>query len=211
MSPEDKKELVSDLQRSGYLKTPRIIRAFEKIPREEFMPDGQKPYAYVDQPLPIGSNQTISAPHMVAMMTELLDPKPADKVLEIGGGSGYQAAILSELVKKIYSIELEPDLVKFARSNLKRAGIMNVDVIQGDGSNGYPEAEPYDKVIVTCATLEIFESWIDQLRTGGTLLAPLGSGSYQDLMEIKKTSKGLKKNNHGGCVFVPLRHDAPKH
>ena len=203
---QTKKELLRSLRRSGYLKTPGIVRAFGKIRREDFLPAGQRPYAYIDQPLPIGAGQTISAPHMVAMMTELIKPEPKDKVLEVGGGSGYQAAILSKLVKKVYSIELDPMLVSFADANLKRTGIRNVEMMQGDGNKGCPKARPYDKIIVTCATPEIFDAWIEQLKTGGMILAPVGGGFSQDLIELKKTKKGMQKTSHGGCVFVPLRH-----
>jgi protein-L-isoaspartate(D-aspartate) O-methyltransferase len=205
MPPADKKDLIESLKRSGYLRTPRIIRAFMGTNREGFLPREQKPYAYIDQPLPIGAGQTISAPHMVAIMTELLDPRSSDKVLEVGGGSGYQAAILSGLVRRIYSIELDPNLATFAEMNLMRAGIRNVAVIHGDGSRGYPEKKPYDKIIVTCATPEIFGAWTEQLKEGGLLLAPVGGGFQQELVRIRKTGRGLRKENHGGCVFVPLR------
>lgn len=201
-----KEELVEKLKREGYLSTPNVIRAFMEIHREDFMAPGYRDNAYLDTPMPIGNSQTISAPHMVAMMTELIRPEPGNKVLEVGGGSGYQAAVLSRLVRKIYSIELDPMLVSFARSNLKRAGIGNVEVLQGDGSRGYTKAKPYDRIMVTCATPEIFDAWIEQLRPGGIILAPVGAGFSQELVELKKTGKGIKKKSHGGCVFVPLRH-----
>ncbi len=206
MSMRDKKELVQNLKNSGYLKTQRVVKAFMDTPREEFIPKKSRDYAYADQPLPIGKGQTISAPHMVAMMTELLEPEAKDKVLEVGGGSGYQAAILSRLVKKVYSIEVDPELVSFAKANLRRVGIKNVEMILGDGSKGYPKEKPYDKIIVTCATPEIFDSWINQLKMRGVLLAPVGGGFYQELIKVRKTKKGLEQRNHGGCVFVPLRH-----
>jgi len=206
MPARDKKELIQSLMRSGYLRSPDVVKAFIEIPREEFVPPNYRDYAYADQPLPIGQGQTISAPHMVAIMTELLEPNAKDNVLEIGAGSGYQAAILSKLVKKVYAIELEPKLVSFARANLRRAGIKNVEVMPGDGSRGYPEKKPYDKIIVTCATPKVFDSWTSQLKTGGILLAPVGGGFHQELVKIEKTERGLEKKNHGGCVFVPLRH-----
>lgn len=205
MHMRDKKELVQNLKNSGYLRTQKVVKAFMEIPREGFIPKESRNYAYADQPLPIGHGQTISAPHMVAMMTELLEPEAKDRVLEVGGGSGYQAAILSRLVKKVYSIEVDPELVSFAKANLRRVGIKNIEMILGDGSEGYPKEKPYDKIIVTCATPKIFDSWINQLKTEGILLAPVGGGFYQELIKIRKTKKGLEKRNYGGCAFVPLR------
>ncbi|NIO22886.1 MAG: protein-L-isoaspartate(D-aspartate) O-methyltransferase [Candidatus Aenigmarchaeota archaeon] len=201
----EKERLIKNLMDQGYLRTKKVISVFGKIPREEFVMESDRAFAYADYPLSILSGQTISAPHMVAIMTELLEPETKDKVLEIGAGSGYQAAILSKLVKKIYSIEVDPELVSFARSNLSKASVKNVEVIMGDGSKGYEKAKPYDKILVTCATPEIFDSWISQLKMNGILLAPVGGGFYQELMKIRKTKKGLEKKNHGGCAFVPLR------
>lgn len=202
-----KKEiLIQNLIQEGYLKTDKVIKVFKEVPREEFVPETEKNFAYADYPLNIGFGQTISAPHMVAIMTELLDPKKTDKVLEIGAGSGYQAAILSRLVKKIYTVELDIGLVEFSKKNLDRVKYKNVEVIYGDGSKGYPEKKPYDKILVTCATPEIFQAWINQLKINGILLAPVGSGSYQTLTMITKKAEKLEKKNYGGCVFVPLRH-----
>ncbi len=197
--------MVIKLVKDGYLDSKRIIKVFMDTPRHLFVREEDEKSAYADYPLPIPAGQTISAPHMVAMMTELLEPKAKDKVLEIGAGSGYQAAILSKLVKKVYSIEVDPELVSFAKQNLKRAGIKNVEVVRGDGSRGYEKAKPYDKIIVTCATPEIFGSWIKQLKTNGILLAPVGGGFYQELIRIRKTKKELERKNFGGCAFVPLR------
>ena len=201
----ERERMVVELINHGYLKTERIIKVFLEVPRHLFVRESDVNFAYADYPLPILAGQTISAPHMVAIMTELLEPRPGDKVLEIGAGSGYQAAVLSKLVKKVYSVEIEPELVSFAKSNLERAGIKNVEVIQGDGSKGYEKAKPYEKIIVTCATPEIFDSWISQLKTNGILLAPVGGGFYQELIKIRKTKKGLERKNYGGCAFVPLR------
>ncbi len=201
-----KKILIKNLIEEGFLKTPKIIKVFKTVPREEFVLKEYKNQAYVDYPLPILEGQTISAPHMVAMMTELLKPEKNDKVLEIGAGSGYQAAILSRLVKKVYTIELEPKLAKFAKENLERVGYKNVKVIVGDGSKGYPKEAPYDKIIITCAVPEIPEKLIEQLKEGGIILAPVGSGYYQDLILGIKKDKKLKTKNYGGCAFVPLRH-----
>lgn len=203
MSGRDKKELIESLQRSGYLRTPGVIKAFRDIPREEFIPSKYSDHAYADQPLPIGNNQTISAPHMVAIMTELLEPKTSDKVLEIGGGSGYQAAILSKLVNKVYTIELDPGLAEFARTNLRKTGCSNVEVIHGDGSKGYKES-PYDKIIVTCATPRIYDVWKEQLKDGGTIIAPVGEKAPQILIKGTK-EKTFNTKKILDCVFVPLR------
>ena len=154
----EKDRLIKNLMAEGYLKTEKIINAFRDVPREEFVLSGDKRIAYADYPLQIGGGQTISAPHMVAIMTELLDPQKTDKVLEIGAGSGYQAAILSNLVKNIYTVEIDPVLADMASENLRRAGYKNVQIITGDGSLGYPKQKPYDKIIVTCATPKIFDA-----------------------------------------------------
>jgi protein-L-isoaspartate(D-aspartate) O-methyltransferase len=202
---ERREHMVGELVTQGLLKSEKIVKAFLDVPRHFFTGEENERFAYADYPMPIPSGQTISAPHMVAAMTELLEPKAMDRVLEIGAGSGYQAAILSRLVKKIYTIEIDERLAAFARSNLRKAGAKNVEVMAGDGSKGYPKAKPYDKIIVTCATPEIFDSWVRQLKTGGLLIAPVGSGFYQELIRIKKAKKGLEKTNFGGCAFVPLR------
>jgi protein-L-isoaspartate(D-aspartate) O-methyltransferase len=160
MDLDDKKRmLIRDLKRQGYLKTPGVIRAFTDVPREGFVKPEDREHAYIDEPLHIGSGQTISAPHMVAIMTELLEPRRTDTVLEIGSGSGYQAAILSRLVKRVFSAELVPALVSLARRNLRGAGVSNVEVIQGDGSLGWPEHAPYEKIIVTCGTDKLYPAW----------------------------------------------------
>jgi protein-L-isoaspartate(D-aspartate) O-methyltransferase len=202
---ERRELMVADLMAQGILRTDAIIRAFMQVPRHVFAGSENENVAYADYPVPIPSGQTISAPHMVAAMTELLQPDAKDKVLEIGAGSGYQAAILSKLVKKVYTLEIDSALNVFAKTNLAKAGVKNVLVIEGDGSKGYAKAKPFDKVIVTCATPEIFDSWVRQLKIGGLLIAPVGAGFYQELVRIKKTSKGLEKTNLGAVAFVPLR------
>ena len=145
-------------------------------------------------------------------MTELLEPKKTDKVLEIGAGSGYQAAILSHLVKKIYTVEFFPELASLARKNLSRTGIKNVEVIPGDGSKGYPKDAPYDKIIVTCSIpQEIFNSLGKQLKEEGILIAPVGEAyGIQMLTTAKKAKGSLRKKEYFGCVFVPLRTN-PEH
>jgi protein-L-isoaspartate(D-aspartate) O-methyltransferase len=208
MVVHDKKEsLVKELVEQGYLLSERVIEAFKKTPREDFIPESLMNVAYLDEPLPIGSGQTISAPHMVAIMTELLKPKKNDTVLEIGSGSGYQAAVLSRLVKQVYTIELEPELAKYAKENLKKAGIKNVEVIQKDGSKGLPGKAPFNKIIVTCASDKIYPTWVEQLKGGGLILVPIKKGFYsQSLVRGKKQRGKLKTKDLMGVVFVPLRH-----
>jgi len=201
-----RKNLIKHLTAEGFLKTPKIIKAFEEVPREEFVLPSERDYAYADTPQGIGYGQTISAPHMVAIMTELLKPSPYDKVLEVGAGSGYQAAVLSKLVRKVYAMELIPELAEFARANLKKAGCKNVNVIQGDGSRGYPKEAPYDKIIITCACPEIPKPLIKQLKQEGIIEAPVGGTWHQNLIVGTKTREHLKTKNYGGCIFVPLRH-----
>lgn len=202
----DKDWLVRNLINEGYLKTLRIIKAFKSVDRSVFVPKEHRIHAYADYPLPIGRGQTISAPHMVAIMTELLEPQKTDKVLEIGAGSGYQAAILSKLVNKVYTIELDPELADFAKENLKKAGIKNVEVIVGDGSKGYEKEAPYDKIILTCATEDFPKPLIEQLKEGGIIMGPLGDSFFQNLIVARKIKGRLERKNYGGCVFVPLRH-----
>jgi protein-L-isoaspartate(D-aspartate) O-methyltransferase len=207
MDLDDKKRLlIRGLREEGYLRSPGVIRAFEEVPREAFVRPGEREYAYSDQPMHIGSGQTISAPHMVAIMSELLKPGKSDVVLEVGAGSGYQAAILARLVRKVYTVELEPELVSLARGNLREAGIRNVEVIQGDGSLGLEKHAPYDKIMVTCATDRLYPAWEKQLREGGILLAPVGSGYHQELTLAEKRRDRLKSREVLSCVFVPLRH-----
>jgi len=139
-------------------------------------------------------------------MTELLKPKKTDRVLEIGAGSGYQAAILSKLVKIVYTVEFDKNLADFARKNIEKTKIRNVKVFCGDGSNGLPEHAPYDKIIVTCGCPEIPKQLIEQLKTGGRIVIPVGGFYQQELILGIKTKGGLETESHGGCVFVPLRH-----
>lgn len=208
-----RRRVIESLVLMGYLRSPRVIKALLAVPRELFVPGQLRDYAYIDSPLPIGHGQTISAIHMVAIMTEELNPEPGNKVLEIGTGSGYQAAVLAEIVSKqdssgrgrVYSIERIPELVEFARRNLARAGYLDyVEVIHGDGTLGYPERAPYDRIIVTAAAPDIPKPLIDQLADGGRLVIPVGDLYVQRLAIVDKV--GSKVNIRYGieCVFVPL-------
>jgi protein-L-isoaspartate(D-aspartate) O-methyltransferase len=202
--PKDHKVLLDSLIRAGYLSTPSVIKAMESIPRELFVPLDKRGFAYVDKPLEIGQGQTISAPHMVALMAEALDLHAGHKVLEIGTGSGYHAAVISQIIGDghIYTIERHKTLANQAKKNLAKAGIRNVTVFQGDGSLGLPQYSPYHRIYVTCASPSIPPPLIDQLSAHGKLLIPVGR-LYCRLMLLEK-NKNLHQHDLGGCVFVPL-------
>lgn len=183
---------------------PRVLAAMENVPRHLFIPPPYDRDAYVDSPLPIGGGQTISQPYIVAAMTELLRPRPVDKVLEIGAGSGYQAAILSRIVHQVISIERLSAIAELAKKNLSSIGIRNVKVVTGDGSLGYPEEAPYDGIIITAATPEIPGPLIDQMTEGGRLVAPVGGRDLQELIVLEKHDSTITKKSYGGVRFVPL-------
>ena len=202
----DQKELVKMLMAEGLLKSRRVIKAFGEVPRENFLPESLKGLAYSDTPLPIPGGQTISAPHMVAVMSEYLDVKDGQKILEIGAGSGYQAAILSKMAPrgKIYTVEVVPELTEFAKKNL--ADYKNVHVFSGDGSIGLPEYAPYDRIIATAGCPSIPKPWMDQLKENGRIVAPVGGMYEQRLILLeKKNGKILEADLNFPCVFVPLR------
>uniref|UniRef100_A0A7C2BK72 Protein-L-isoaspartate O-methyltransferase n=1 Tax=Thermosphaera aggregans TaxID=54254 RepID=A0A7C2BK72_9CREN len=209
---EQRSRVVELLVDSGYLRNPRVIKALLTVPRELFVPEEMKKYAYHDTPLPIGWGQTISAIHMVAIMTEELDPEPGNKVLEVGTGSGYQAAVLAEIVAKqdtggghVYSIERISELASFARKNLEKAGYSeHVTVLVGDGTLGYKEAAPYDRVIVTAAAPDIPPPLLEQLGDPGVLVAPVGDQYFQRLLIVEKRNGRIIKRWGIECVFVPL-------
>lgn len=196
--------MVDQQLRHRGIKDERVLAAMAKIPRHRFLPNPNEPGAYGDYPLPIGSGQTISQPYMVAIMSEALCLTGAERVLEIGTGSGYKAAILAELSREVYSVERFSSLAERARTLLIELGYTNVTIIVGDGSLGYPEAAPYDRIIVTAAAPEISARWVEQLAEGGILLAPVGDRWGQTLTKGIKRGEQLEYQNLGGCVFVPL-------
>jgi protein-L-isoaspartate(D-aspartate) O-methyltransferase len=199
-------KLVEMLKFEGRIKTEKVEKAFLEIPRENFVPDEIKKYAYADTPLQIGNSQTISAPHMVAIMVEELDIKTGQKILEIGAGSGYHSAIVSKLVGKkghVYTIERFSSLSEFAKKNLEKTGITNVTVVTGDGSEGLPKYAPYDRIYVTCASPDVPKPLIDQLKDGGKLMIPVGR-TICSLELIEKKGNKLNYKDLGGCAFVPL-------
>jgi protein-L-isoaspartate(D-aspartate) O-methyltransferase len=211
-----RRALAGNLEAEGILKTKAVRDAFLKIPRESFVWPGYEESAYLDMPLGLGdSGQTISAPHMVVIMLEALCCEPGDSVLEVGTGSGYNAALLAEMVAgrgksggKVVSVERMPELVEFAKANLERSGYGGrVEVILSDGTLGYPpgDAEVYDKIVVTAAAPRIPLSLKEQLKVSGTLLIPRGPFGYQDLIKLVRISRErFTEENLGGCIFVPL-------
>jgi len=190
-----------------------VMAAMGKVPRHRFVPLAQETFAYENRPLPIGENQTISQPYIVALMTDLLDPKSTDTVLEVGTGSGYQAAVLAELVAKVYTIEIVEPLAKRAIRILGQLGYGNVEVRVGDGYSGWAAAAPFDSIIVTAAPVEIPKPLIDQLRPGGRMVIPVGgSRDVQQLLLVEKRPDGTATTKRTLTVrFVPLtRHPAAK-
>jgi protein-L-isoaspartate(D-aspartate) O-methyltransferase len=192
-----------------------VLTAMGKVPRHEFVPERLRYRAYQDCPLPIGHDQTISQPYVVAFMTEQLEPKPTDHVLEIGTGSGYQAAVLAELVAKVYTVEIIEDLARRAAADLKRLGYTNVSVRAGDGYKGWPEAAPFDAIIVTCAPEKVPPPLIEQLKDGGRMIIPVGPTWDQELVLLRKQGGRLERHAVLPVRFVPMtgqsqRSEVPK-
>ena len=187
---------------------PRLLAALRKVPRDAFVPEPVHDLSYSDQPLPIGYDQTISQPYIVALMTERLELKPTDRVLEIGTGSGYQAAILSELAAEIYTIEIVEPLGKRAEATLQQLGYKNVHVKIGDGYQGWPEHAPYDAVIVTCAPEKVPRPLVDQTREGGRIIIPVGPSNDQQLYLLEKNEGRLKQRAILPVRFVPMTGEA---
>lgn len=181
-----------------------VLKAMEKVRREEFVPSKLIEYAYEDGPLPIGCGQTISQPYIVALMTQCLGLSGKDKVLEIGAGSGYQAAVLAEIVKDVYTIEIVKELAESAKKRLKGLGYKNIIVKYGDGYNGWKQHAPFDGIIMTAASHKIPEPLIDQLREGGRLIAPIGGSFFQELVLLTKEGDHIKTRNITTVRFVPL-------
>jgi len=182
----------------------RVLDAMCKVPREKFVPKESRNDSYADRPLPIGLNQTISQPYIVALMSQLLELNGNEKVLEIGCGSGYQSAVLSELAREVYSIEIIKELAKRAESTLRELGY-NVQVKQGDGYDGWMEFAPYDAIMITAATKKVPELLFEQLRVGGRLVAPIERSAFgQDLVLFTKKKEGFEERFITGVIFVPM-------
>ncbi|KPK14616.1 MAG: protein-L-isoaspartate O-methyltransferase [Myxococcales bacterium SG8_38] len=186
------------------VRDPRVLAAMRTVPRHRFMPKSQRSYAYDDRPLPIGEGQTISQPYIVALMSELADLEPGDKVLEVGTGSGYQAAVLAEMGVKVYSIEIIEPLAKRAKAVLEELGYgKRVEVRHGDGYAGWPEQAPFDAVIVTAAPPKIPEPLKQQLEVGGRLVIPVGK-YFQSLLRVTRTKDGFREESVIPVRFVPM-------
>jgi len=182
----------------------RVLAAMRRVPRHLFVPPGLWDQAYNDYPLPIGEDQTISQPYIVALMTEALEIKDTDRVLEIGTGSGYQAAILTELAAAVYSIDRLASLTEGARKVLENLGYQNFQVRVGDGTLGWPEEAPFDAILVTAGAPQVPRPLVEQLALGGRLVIPVGDRFSQTLTRVWKTREGVRYDYHGGCRFVKL-------
>jgi protein-L-isoaspartate(D-aspartate) O-methyltransferase len=204
--------MVEDQIAQRGIKDTRVLEAMRKVPRHLFVPAQVQDLAYADHPLPIGAGQTISQPYIVALMTELARVKPDDKVLEIGTGSGYQAAVLAVLVARVYTIEYIEQLATSARQRLKDLKYDNVEVKFGDGYQGWPEYQPFDAILVTAACEHVPQPLIDQLKPGGRLVVPVGAQSQpQTLQVLEKDARGRISQHEGIPVrFVPLLGEGAK-
>jgi protein-L-isoaspartate(D-aspartate) O-methyltransferase len=202
---DDPVGMVSEQIEGRGIRSPDVLRVMRATPRHLFVPAGVRSMAYADHPLPIGYGATISQPYIVAFMTELLAPNRTQRVLEIGTGSGYQAAILAQLAAKVYTVEIVPELARAAAKTLRELGYSNVTARQGDGYKGWPEEAPFDGIIVTAAPPEVPQALIAQLCKGGRLVAPVGS-TWQELTLIEKKADGTMIRRFAGDVsFVPMK------
>ncbi len=209
MTPENfaqqREQMVETQLKSREIQSECVLEAMKKVPRHLFMPASVRQYVYVDSPVPIGQGQTISQPYIVGLMTQTVDPKPGDRALEVGTGSGYQAAVLGELVKEVFSIEIIPDLAERAGKTLSDLGYDNVELRQGDGYQGWPEKAPFDIILVTAAPEIIPQPLIDQLAEGGRLVVPVGpQGEIQTLTLVTKEKGEVQRTHITGVRFVPM-------
>ncbi len=182
----------------------KVLQAMSKVPREKFVPSEYKQQAYADSPVPIGHKQTISQPYIVAKMCQLLELEATDKILEVGAGSGYQAAVLAEIVEQVIGIEIVPELAQQARETLKQLDYQNVKIITGDGKKGYAKQAPYDGIIAAAAAAEVPPAWKDQLKTSGKIVTPIKQTLGQRLVIYTKQEDGWKQETESGVAFVPL-------
>ncbi len=199
----ERKNMVEYQIRRRGIKDNKVLKAMGKVARHLFVPEEVRDLAYQDEPLPIGKGQTISQPYIVAFMTEALKLDGNEKVLEIGTGSGYQTAILAEIVKEVYTVELIPELSKKAQSVLNELGYTNIHYLIGDGSRGWPEESPYDAILVSAAPATIPESLVNQLKVGGRMIIPVGT-DFQELVLVTKKKEGWDEERLIGVRFVPL-------
>lgn len=201
---EQRARMVEEQLRSRGIRDPRVLAAMRKVPREEFIFDEDVREAYGDHPLPIGAGQTVSQPYIVAAMVEALHLRPTDRVLEVGTGTGYEAAILGELAGEVWTIERHEQLANEAREIVARLGYANVHVVYGDGSRGLAEQAPFDKILVAAAAPRVPESLVAQLVDGGKLVVPVGTRTEQQVHIVRKAGKETVVTTHDLCRFVPL-------
>ena len=185
------------------IRNPAVLEAMRRVPRHEFVPEDLRHRAYEDGPLPIGGGQTISQPYIVAYMTQAIEPAKTDRVLEIGTGSGYQAAVLAEVVKEVYTVEIVPALAASSGALLNKLGYTNIHSREGDGYAGWPEAAPFDKIVVTAAPDQIPQALVDQLKVGGIMAVPVGRG-FQRMTIVRKTDTGTVTRETMDVRFVPM-------
>jgi protein-L-isoaspartate(D-aspartate) O-methyltransferase len=203
---DERAALVERLADRGHVEREATLDALRAVPRHEFVPGGSQRAAYADRPLPIGRGQTISAPHVVGAMADLLDPDPTDRVLEIGTGRGYHAAVTAELVPegRVYTVEYDPELAESARETLSRLGYDNVSVRTGNGREGWPERAPFDGAYLTCAPRSVPDAVCEQVRSGGVVVAPVGEET-QRLVTLERNADGsTERTDHGGVRFVRM-------
>ncbi|RMF93843.1 MAG: protein-L-isoaspartate(D-aspartate) O-methyltransferase [Nitrospinota bacterium] len=199
-----RKEMIREQLIARGIEDPQVLLAISKVPRHRFVPLRYRAKAYQDRALPIEKGQTISQPYIVAFMTQALGLRGGETVLEVGTGSGYQAAVLAQIAGQVYSIERYPELAEQARTLLQELGYTNIEIRVGDGSQGWPEQAPYDGIIVTAAAPEVPAPLVEQLKVGGRLVIPVGSRQEQVLYRLRKTEDGVQTERMIGCVFVPL-------
>jgi len=198
-----RQQMVDTQIRARQVQSESVLQAMARVPRHLFVPESLRPYAYEDRPLPIGRGQTISQPYIVGYMTDVLQLEPAHRVLEIGTGSGYQAAVLAEIATHVYSIEIVAELAEGARRALTESGYRNVDVRTGNGYLGWPDRAPFDRIIVTAAPPTIPNALVDQLAVGGIMVVPVGT-DYQEIAIISRSASGTTETRTIGVRFVPM-------
>jgi protein-L-isoaspartate(D-aspartate) O-methyltransferase len=206
---KERERMVAEQIEARGVSDPRVLAALRAVPRHEFVPPEQRAHAYEDRPLPIGEGQTISQPYIVAVMTELLQLSGEERVLEIGTGSGYQAAVLGRLAREVYTIEIVPELARRAEADLRRLGFANVRVRHGDGYRGWPEHAPFDAIIATAAPEHVPQPLVDQLAVGGRLVLPVGD-VFQELVLVTRDEKGVRQERLLGVRFVPMTGEAER-
>ncbi|MCF8309445.1 MAG: protein-L-isoaspartate(D-aspartate) O-methyltransferase [Bacteroidales bacterium] len=199
-----RKKLVEKIRREGWIHDERILEAMMRIPRHLFLDSSFEEYAYQDRPFPIGNDQTISQPTTVAFQTQLLEVKNNDRILEIGTGSGYQAALLADIGARVFTIERFKSLKDKARENLAQIGFKGINFFYGDGYKGLPAYAPFHKILVTAAAPELPDAFFAQLKEGGMLVVPYGKGGVQIMKRFIKTPEEIIEENHGNFAFVPM-------